>query len=55
MEVWKVEGLDCLALYSLRDIKANESVTFDHSAQVKVIEYKVLGRLTWFNNLMSKL
>jgi len=37
VEVWKVEGLDCLALYSLRDIKANESVTFDHSAQVKLL------------------
>jgi SET domain-containing protein len=33
---WKVEGLDCLAMYSVRDIKANESITFDHSPQIQV-------------------
>ena len=38
---WKVEGLDCLAMYSVREIKANESITFDHSAQIQVWWYVV--------------
>lgn len=35
---WKVEGLDCLAMYSIKDIKANESVTFDQSPQNQLLK-----------------
>ena len=38
---WKVEGLDCLAMYSIKDIKANESVTFDQSPQNQVFVFNL--------------
>eukprot|EP00092_Neocalanus_flemingeri_P041191 GFUD01044851.1.p1 GENE.GFUD01044851.1~~GFUD01044851.1.p1 ORF type:complete len:723 (+),score=194.21 GFUD01044851.1:60-2228(+) len=35
---WKVEGLDCLAMYSIKDIKANESITFEQSPQIQLLK-----------------
>jgi len=34
---WKVQGLDCLAMYSIRDIKTNESITFNHKPQIQLL------------------
>jgi len=34
---WKVQGLDCLAMYSIKNIKTNESVTFNHTPQYQLL------------------
>ena len=34
-----MEGLDCLVLYSIRNIKANESITVNYSAQIQVLAF----------------
>ena len=39
---WKVQGLDCLAMYSIKNIRTNESVTFNHTPQIQVIGYEVI-------------
>ena len=28
--------MDCLAIYSLKDIRTNEAITFNHSAEIEV-------------------
>jgi len=37
ISVWKVEGFDCLAMYSLKDLNVNDVITFDHSAEIEVL------------------
>ena len=37
ISVWKVEGFDCLAMYSLKDLNVNDVITFDHSAEIEVV------------------
>ena len=34
---WKVEGLDCLAIYSVRDIKANLSIKRIHISLLNLV------------------
>jgi len=37
ISVWKVEGFDCLAMYSLKDLNVNDVITFDHSAEIEYL------------------
>ena len=34
--MWKVEGVDCLAMYCVKDVNVNDVITFDHSAEIEV-------------------
>ena len=36
INVWKVEGIDCLAMYCVKDVNVNDVITFDHSAEIEV-------------------
>ena len=36
INVWKVEGVDCLAMYCVKDVNVNDVITFDHSAEIEV-------------------
>lgn len=33
--MWKVEGVDCLAMYCVKDVNVNDVITFDHSAEIE--------------------
>jgi len=37
VEVWLVDGMDCLGMFSIRNLKANENITFDHSQQLELL------------------
>ena len=41
--MWKVEGIDCLAMYCVKDVHVNDVITFDHSAEIEVIFYLVVS------------
>jgi len=37
INVWKVEGVDCLAMYCVKDVNVNDVITFDHSAEIEYL------------------
>jgi len=37
INVWKVEGIECLAMYCIKDVNVNDVITFDHSAEIEYL------------------
>ena len=51
--MWKVEGIDCLAMYCVKDVHVNDVITFDHSAEIEVI-FLSLCLNTMFTSAVSR-